>query len=287
LENHIRRHFNYRPFKCNYCEKSFKTRQYLTGHINGVHKNDKQFVCDKCDARFSWRTTWKRHMQNHVLKANKKKNKKNGGTSTATNAGGLINLSTDTTNALSIKSNTLNVRNAVLNVHSPSTGTSVQNLHDSFTQQNVLQFSQAMPTHLTNETFALHHPQLTAITHLTPAHLQQGVTQLTQAHLTQGQLPHGLTQLPQVITQLPQGVTHLPQGVTHLQQGVNLLSHSLSIPHVQLQQSLANLNQNQLPLYTVSQQQQITNQLQPTLAQLQQPSVQTIEQLTHQNIDTS
>ena len=85
LENHIRRHFDYRPFKCPHCEKSFKTRQYLTGHINGVHKNDKQFVCDKCDARFSWRTTWKRHMQNHLLKAAKKKNKKNrGATSTVT-----------------------------------------------------------------------------------------------------------------------------------------------------------------------------------------------------------
>lgn len=76
LENHIRRHFDYRPFKCNECDKAFKTKQYLTGHINGVHKNDKQFVCGKCDARFSWRTTWKRHMQNHILKANKKKNKK-------------------------------------------------------------------------------------------------------------------------------------------------------------------------------------------------------------------
>ena len=73
LENHIRRHFDYRPFKCTSCEKSFKTRQYLTGHINGVHKNDKQFVCDKCDARFSWRTTWKRHIQSHVIKSSRKK----------------------------------------------------------------------------------------------------------------------------------------------------------------------------------------------------------------------
>ena len=72
LENHIRRHFDYRPFKCDLCEKSFKTKQYLTGHVNGVHKNDKQFICDKCDARFSWRTTWKRHMQNHLKKAAKK-----------------------------------------------------------------------------------------------------------------------------------------------------------------------------------------------------------------------
>lgn len=84
LENHIRRHFDYRPFKCNFCEKSFKTRQYLTGHVNGVHKNDKQFVCDKCDARFSWRTTWKRHVQNHILKANKKKNKKRATATTTT-----------------------------------------------------------------------------------------------------------------------------------------------------------------------------------------------------------
>ncbi|XP_065661538.1 zinc finger protein 92 isoform X5 [Hydra vulgaris] len=75
LENHIRRHFDYRPFKCNSCEKSFKTRQYLTGHINGVHKNDKQFVCDKCDARFSWRTTWKRHIQSHAIKTGRKKKK--------------------------------------------------------------------------------------------------------------------------------------------------------------------------------------------------------------------
>ena len=72
LENHIRRHFDYRPFKCTQCDKAFKTKQYLTGHINGVHKNDKQFVCDKCDARFSWRTTWKRHVQSHILKSSKK-----------------------------------------------------------------------------------------------------------------------------------------------------------------------------------------------------------------------
>jgi len=84
LENHIRRHFDYRPYKCPHCEKSFKTRQYLTGHINGVHKNDKQFVCDKCDARFSWRTTWKRHMQNHLLKDKRKKSKRRAAASTVT-----------------------------------------------------------------------------------------------------------------------------------------------------------------------------------------------------------
>lgn len=77
LTTHIRRHFDQRPYKCPHCTKSFKTRQYLTGHVNGVHKTDKQFVCEKCGARFSWRTTWKRHLLTHMNNSEKKKKKSN------------------------------------------------------------------------------------------------------------------------------------------------------------------------------------------------------------------
>jgi len=159
LENHIRRHFDYRPFKCTQCEKSFKTKQYLTGHINGVHKNDKQFVCDKCDARFSWRTTWKRHVQNHVLKAAKKKNKKRAAQNAAVLAA---------TGALS----------ATVVQQVPATATVVSVPMQSQLTANVVQLSDAVPQ-LTAENLAatLDHASLTQTAYV--HHLTQTVQHMT------------------------------------------------------------------------------------------------------------
>lgn len=133
LENHIRRHFDYRPFKCPHCEKSFKTRQYLTGHVNGVHKNDKQFVCDKCDARFSWRTTWKRHVQNHVLKATKKRNKKRAAAEAATG--------TSTVTVSTVVANLPDLQHQL---------GSVQLTHDGTLAQNVSELASNLTSDLTS-----------------------------------------------------------------------------------------------------------------------------------------
>ena len=171
LENHIRRHFDYRPFKCTQCDKSFKTKQYLTGHVNGVHKNDKQFVCDKCDARFSWRTTWKRHVQNHINKANKKKSKKRGGTVASQEqvavAAGLT---------VSIQRQPIQASNIVtvpIQAHIAPNAIQTHQL----TAQNVVQLTGGVQ-HLTAENLAatLSHADLAQNTYV---HLTQTVQQLT------------------------------------------------------------------------------------------------------------
>lgn len=176
LENHIRRHFDYRPFKCTQCDKSFKTKQYLTGHINGVHKNDKQFVCDKCDARFSWRTTWKRHMQNHINKANKKKNKKRGVLASQDQTTTVATVPTGLT--VSIQQQPIQASNIVTVPIQAQIAQNAIQTHQ-LTAQNVVQLTGGVQ-HLTAENLAaLNHPDLTQNTYV---HLTQTVQQLTHHH---------------------------------------------------------------------------------------------------------
>jgi len=124
-----------------------------------VHKNDKQFVCDKCDARFSWRTTWKRHVQNHVLKAAKKKNKKRAAQNAAVLAA---------TGALS----------ATVVQQVPATATVVSVPMQSQLTANVVQLSDAVPQ-LTAENLAatLDHASLTQTAYV--HHLTQTVQHMT------------------------------------------------------------------------------------------------------------
>lgn len=182
LENHIRRHFDYRPFKCTECDKSFKTKQYLTGHINGVHKNDKQFVCDKCDARFSWRTTWKRHMQNHLNKSSKKKSKKRNAVVTQQQLTTLQPTATALT--VSLQQQVVQASNIVtvpIQAHIAQNNSTLQ------THQlgaNVVQITGPVP-HLTAENLAatLSHGDLTQNTYVHLAQTIQGLAHHQQSEL--------------------------------------------------------------------------------------------------------
>lgn len=196
LDNHIRRHFDFRPFKCNECDKSFKTKQYLTGHINGVHKNDKQFVCGKCDARFSWRTTWKRHMQNHIIKSSKKKSKKQ---ASSLRPAGVQQHPTAAVVAMSLQQqiggNVVHLTNAVPQLTAGSLSATLDHSHLA---QNIV--------------------QLQAVSQLT--HQPQGVS-----HLNQQQSVHQLAQQSQGVPQLSHAsdVSQLtPQNIAQLTHNPNL-----------------------------------------------------------------
>jgi len=52
LERHLKKHSEYRPFKCPICERGFKTQRSVQNHVN-THTASKPYKCEFCEASFS------------------------------------------------------------------------------------------------------------------------------------------------------------------------------------------------------------------------------------------
>jgi len=66
LDKHMRRHSDVKEFKCESCEKSFKTKAGLSSHIHGVHRSDRQYVCDDCGFKTNWNSAVDEHKKLHT-----------------------------------------------------------------------------------------------------------------------------------------------------------------------------------------------------------------------------
>ncbi|CAH0713596.1 unnamed protein product, partial [Brenthis ino] len=66
LQQHVfAKHFDYRPHKCDQCEKSFQKSSDLKKHKD-LHNNTKQHCCPCCERQFGHKSNLKRHMLTHT-----------------------------------------------------------------------------------------------------------------------------------------------------------------------------------------------------------------------------
>ncbi|CAH0746873.1 unnamed protein product [Bemisia tabaci] len=65
LKNHERLHTGQRPFKCDSCEKSFRSRKSLRQH-KLKHSNLRNYECNFCTKRFKTKGTLKVHLKIHT-----------------------------------------------------------------------------------------------------------------------------------------------------------------------------------------------------------------------------
>lgn len=62
-------HADDKPFVCQECGKSFKTKESLRLHLR-IHNGDKPFKCNQCDAKFNNSSNLKKHVATHSSKYN-------------------------------------------------------------------------------------------------------------------------------------------------------------------------------------------------------------------------
>ena len=68
LKTHQIFHSAERPFKCKYCEKTYKTNCHLKEHIEINHLNIKKFKCSICKCSFGRHSTLLIHSRTHGKK---------------------------------------------------------------------------------------------------------------------------------------------------------------------------------------------------------------------------
>lgn len=66
LKDHMKKHYNIRPYICSICGQKFSRNSTLKMHIN-THVNTKPFICPEqnCDKSFVDKAQIKFHMKNH------------------------------------------------------------------------------------------------------------------------------------------------------------------------------------------------------------------------------
>ena len=66
LDQHIQTHSSEKPFECNICTSSFKTKKYLSRHIKKVHSPATDHECRYCRKKFHYESLLKQHMYIHT-----------------------------------------------------------------------------------------------------------------------------------------------------------------------------------------------------------------------------
>ncbi|KAG4073620.1 hypothetical protein HA402_000844 [Bradysia odoriphaga] len=61
---HERKHNGIKPFKCEFCEKTFAYRESLLTHVS-IHTGLKRFMCQACGSRFSCISNLQAHRKSH------------------------------------------------------------------------------------------------------------------------------------------------------------------------------------------------------------------------------
>ncbi|GBP29038.1 hypothetical protein EVAR_10854_1 [Eumeta japonica] len=65
LDKHMKSHYDEKPFACEICDKSFKTKSFLSIHMR-THTGERPYACDLCPMKFMCRKDLRNHRMTHT-----------------------------------------------------------------------------------------------------------------------------------------------------------------------------------------------------------------------------